>query len=206
MDFHFYEMNARTLYLGERAKGNLFKPCLRTIPYTSITGALNRRFGNASSQEEIKAVGFLEKSIGHNRLELLTQGPQDRVSGISKIPLQIEFLSDVLATILVLGNEAASKLPQRFNLVLGGMRNRGFGEAQLSLKEKKPAGQPRPGSLRVRLPEDQVPAFGIVKVQTPAYGYLFKPSSQTYTGTYVRSLFEGSRVVGPEFLLEPERK
>jgi hypothetical protein len=118
----------------------------------------------------------------------------------------VEFLSDVLGTVLVVANEATLEFPQHFQIVLGGMRSHGFGAAELKLKEKRGAGSPRPGLLRVRLPEEEAASFGIVKVQTPVYGYLFKAEPGTHSGVYVRALFEGSRVVGPEILLQPQKR
>ncbi len=207
MDFMVYEVTASALYLGERAKGNVFKPCLRTIPYSAISGALNRRFGELSgngwSGGGIKAVGFLQGGTGQNRTEIVTYGPRDRVSSVSKIPLQIEFLADVRATVVVVANEAAAKLPEKLQISLGGMRSHGFGLAELRFKERREAGTPRPGVLRVRLPEEEVENFGIREVRKPVYGYLFKPTQGSHTGVYVRSLFEGSGVVASELLLEP---
>jgi hypothetical protein len=78
VEFLIYELTANAIHLGERAKGNLFKPCLRTVPYSAITGALSRRFGQLGG-DGIKAVGYLEESVGRNRVELLTYSPRDRV-------------------------------------------------------------------------------------------------------------------------------
>lgn len=210
MDFLIYELTAEALHLGERAKGNILKPCLHTIPFSAITGALSRVFGtspeNGSAWGGIKAVGFLAEGVGRNRVETLTYSPRDRVAGISKIPLQVEFLADVLATVLVVGDGEAVKLPNTFQIVLGGMRSHGFGTAELRFKERGAAGNPRPGLLRVRLPEEEAETFGIVKVVMPIYGYLFRPAPGTQSGVYVRSLFEGSRVVAPELLLEPRQE
>jgi len=209
MDFLIYELTAAALHLGERAKGNLFKPCLRTIPLTAITGALRRHFGTVDQEQGgvgIKAVGFLDAALNRNRVEILTYSPRDRVREVSKIPLQVEFLTDVLATVLVVASDAASRLPERFELTLGGLRSHGFGRAHLRFLEKQPAGSPRPGVLRVRLPEEETTTFGIVRVQAPVYGYLFKPTPGAHPGLYVRSLFEGSQVVGPKLLLYPKQE
>jgi hypothetical protein len=208
VDFLVYRLTAEALYLGERAKGNLLKPCLQTIPYSAISGALNRRLcipAEGEADGGIKAVGFLEEAVGRNRLESLTYSPRDRVREASKIPLQVEFLADVVATVLVIDNPAASRLPKEFEIVLGGMRSHGFGRAQLKLIEKCAAGDPRQGRLRVRIPEEEAPSFAI-KVLVPVYGYLFKRTPGAHPGVYVRALFEGSRVVAPHLLLQPERK
>ena len=203
MNFLVYELTSEALYLGERAKGNVFKPCLRTIPYSAISGALRSGFGRADNLHQINAIGFLEEGTGRNRVEFLTYGPRDRASGISKIPLQIEFLADVRASILIVETEAAVKLPRSFQICLGGMRSHGFGIARLQFRGLVSEGQPRIGVLRVRLPEEELGNFGIRKVLRPVYGYLFKPAQQS-GGIYVRSLFEGSRVVAPDALLQPD--
>jgi hypothetical protein len=205
VEFLIYELAARAIHLGERAKGNLFKPCLQTIPYSAITGALNRRFGRLEN-DGIKAVGYLEELVGRNRVELLTYSPRDRVLEISKIPLQVELLSDVFGTVVVVANEVTAQFPERFQIALGGMRSHGFGAAEIKLREKRPAGNPRLGLLRVRLPEREASAFGIVKVIAPRYGYLFRPDPDTHSGVYVRALFESSRVVGPESILQPQKR
>ncbi|MGH9453152.1 MAG: hypothetical protein ACRD2O_04190 [Terriglobia bacterium] len=192
MEFLIYELTAEALHLGERAKGNLFKPCVRTIPYSGISGALSRQFG------PIQAVGFLEKGID---VEILTYAPRERVADSSKIPLQVEYLVDVLATVVVVPGEAAGALPTRFPVALGGMRSRGFGRAEMKFRERSES-RTRQGRLRVRLPEKAASAFGVVKVLAPVYGYLFEPTPGTHTGVYVRSLFEGSRAVAPEVLLK----
>jgi hypothetical protein len=205
VDFLIYKLTATALHLGERAKGNLFKPCLRTIPFSAITGALRRQFADGGvSADAIRAVGFLQTVVGANRVELLTYAPRDRVQEVSKLPLQAEFLADVVATVVVIDSNTTKSLPEKLEITLGGMQSHGFGRAELQLREKQAAGKPRPGLLRVRLPEDEVPNFGILKVETPIYGYLFRPSPGTHSGVYVRSVFEGSRVVGPELLLEPK--
>lgn len=206
MDLLIYELTAASLHLGERAKGNIFKTCLRTIPFTAISGALNRHFLNHKDSLQIKAVGFLDEAVGCNRVELASYSPRDRISGISKIPLEIEFLANVRATILVVADKAAETLSGTFQVNLGGMRSHGFGRSELKLRERRQAGNPRLGLLRVRLPEEMTATFGILKVERPVYGYLFKPDASGHSGVYVRSLFEGSRVVAPELLLQATKR
>ena len=83
------------------------------------------------------------------------------------------------------------------------MKSKGFGHCRLRLVEVVGFSDPRIGKLAMRIPqEDEVKnAFGIRKVTLPIYGYLFRPTSTT-GGVYVRSLFEGSEVVGLEPVLE----
>jgi len=202
LEFLVYDLRAGALHLGERPKGNLFKPCLRTIPFSAISGALSHRFGVSP----LRAVGYLEDSVGCNRLELLTYAPRDRVCGLSKIPLQVEYLADVRGKVLIVADEPARGIPERFELALGGMRSRGFGRAEFSFLEKRASGDVQLGRLRVRVPEEEKARFGIRNVVRPVWGYLFRPTPNTQSGVYVRSLFEGSEVVGPKLLLEPDSR
>jgi len=81
MGFIEYSIHADALYIGERMKGSIFKPCIKTIPFSQISGALNTKFGRT----DFKAVGILNEDAEFNRIDYLTYSPRDRNSGISKI-------------------------------------------------------------------------------------------------------------------------
>jgi len=192
-----YKITAEALYLGERPKGNIFKPCIRTIPFSQISGALNRAFGSTS----IKAVGCLTEHPDCNQTQYLTYSPRDRGSDISKVPLQVEFLVNVLGKVYVLRNEDSSVLPDRLGISMGGLRSKGFGSCLL-VKEREIEGtEVAPGLLNVRIPMEETESFNIRSILRPVYGYLFKPLPNAFTGSYVLSLFEGSVVVAPKFLM-----
>jgi hypothetical protein len=199
MKFLEYDLTADALYLGERPKGEIFKPCIRTIPFSQITGALNRAFACLN----FKAAGHLRKDGEHNQVHYLTYAPRERVANFSKVPLQVEFLSEVQARVFILANDAARVLPKQFSLALGGMRSRGFGNCRMTLTLAHDKRNPITGFLLTRIPLNELGSFDIKKTLSPRYGYLFQPEPGTYTGCYVKSLFEGSVVVGPEFLLKP---
>lgn len=198
MEFLEYLLEADTLYLGERPKGEIFKPCIYTIPFSQITGALNRHF----SQQDFKATGHFNDSPDHNQARYLTYSPRDRVANLSKIPLQVEYLSEVRAKIFILINDTSQNLPEQFTLTMGGLRSRGFGVCHLTLSQRLREFQIITGSLLTRIPEDEKVSFAIEDVPTPKYGYLFRPKPGTFTGWYIKSLFEGSIVKGPDFLLK----
>lgn len=205
MDFLEYRLEADALYLGERPKGEIFKPCIRTIPFSQITGALNRCF----ERRDFKAAGYLVEDSDRNVLQYLIYSPRDRVANLSKIPLQVEFLSNVLGRVLILANDAGRHLPKRFSLPLGGMRSRGFGACHLTFEGEHSVQKPVPGSLLTRIPMSETATFAIridTNIFSPQYGYLFRPEPGTYTGVYVKSLFEGSLVIGPPFLLTPKTR
>ncbi len=197
MRFLEYILTADTLCLGERIKGGIFRPCVRTIPYSQISGALRQYFGN----QDIHATGYLDEDREHNQFDYLIYSPRDRILGISKVPLQIEYLTNVLGKVFVLENDFTIQLPKEFTISMGAFRSKGLGRCRLiqqSILEDKSV---KPGKLNVRIPIETQDIFAIRKILRPVYGYLFKPTTPD-TGVYVLSLFEGSEIVGPDFLLQ----
>lgn len=197
MDFKEYLLTADAVYLGERPKGEIFKPCIKTIPFSQITWALNYRF----SREDFKAIGFLVEKPGANLDSYLTYSPRERVAGFSKVPLQVHFLSKVVAKIFILNNIASKDLEKEFNIIMGGMRSRGFGNCSLTYNRDLSSWKNIKGKLRTRLPISELPFFKIVQTIMPIYGYLWQPEPKTMTGCYIKSLFEGSIIEGPEFFI-----
>lgn len=189
-----YELRSELICLGERLKAGWFRPCAaNTIPYSQISGALRWAFGEA----ELHAAGHFCSS----EVDYLIQGPRDRVREISKIPLRVQVLREALGSVYVLANEASRVLPEEFEVQMGALRAKGLGECRLRKAGEVPAeARGEPGELNTRIPLNRVEMFGISEVQRPVYGYLFAPTS-LFTGDYVKSLFEGSRVVAPPFLL-----
>jgi hypothetical protein len=198
MEFIQYRITSDSIYLGERPKGNIFKPCTKTIPFSQISGALNKKFASST----IKAVGYLIEATEFNRSNYLIYSPRDRYSSISKVPLQIEFLVNMSGKVFVLKNQDTQNLPDQFEISLGGMRSKGFGRSRLTKESVESGSKVAPGVLNVRIPVEEMGSFNIGKIFSPVYGYLFKPLPGTFTGRYVLSLFEGSEVVAPSFLLK----
>jgi hypothetical protein len=185
--------------MGERTKGGLFRPCAATIRYSQISGALRKKFGT----DEIHAAGYLEEGNGWNKLDYLIYAPKDKTRAVSKIPLRIEFLTNVHGKVYVLENKVTANLPEKFDIFMGALVSKGFGLCKLSKRriiEDKPV---KLGALRTRIPLNRLDIFAIEErnIRKPKYGYLFEPTSPT-SGVYVLSLFEGSEVVAPEFLIE----
>ena len=197
MRFIEFDLTSDALCMGERIKGGLFRPCAKTIRYSQISGALRKKFG----VEEIHAVGHLLEGNGY-KTDYLIYSPKDKSRAISKVPLQVEFLTDVRGKVYVLENNFTADLPQRFEIFMGALISKGFGLCRLNKRraiEVEPKSIKR-GILKTRIPLDKQEMFGIRKFLSPVYGYLFEPTSPT-SGIYVLSLFEGSEVVAPEFLI-----
>jgi hypothetical protein len=192
MTFLKYELKSSALCMGERTKGGLFRPCCRTIRYSQISGALRAHFGG-----EWHAAGHLVESEGHNTVQYFTYSPRAKAQGVSKIPLTVEFLTDVLGLVYVVPNRR--KLPKEFEITMGALRSQGLGRCTLTYQGKVES-QVAQGHLNTRIPLDVSNVFGVVAMK-PVYGYLFRPLSQA-SGEYVLSLFEGSLVEGPDVLLK----
>lgn len=195
MGFLEYELTAPTLCIGERVKGGIFRPCdTRTIRYSTITGALRAYF----PYPDLHATGYLEEEEGYNQVDYFVYSPQDRVAGISKVPITAQFLTNVHGRIYV--KEGNFELPKEIHLAMGALKSRGFGQCRLQHLRTLDAQIVR-GELRTRIPCDLQAEFDIRNVIKHVYGYLFRPTSPT-DGIYVLSLFEGSVVAGPYFLVK----
>lgn len=217
------EDEALCLCLGERTKIGLFRPCAQVLRYSTITGALRVIFGG-----KVYALGG--KLQGKS--EILTYGPRDRNIHISKLPLQIEFLTDVSGSVYI-DEETSKKIDQeveknkdgKFSFTMGAFRSKGFGRCQLVRDGVADCSQSdTPIFLSSRLPlfTREFPldnkgleevrsggttnflkeVFGIKEVIKSYFGYLFEPDDNRHSGEYVISLFEGSVVKGPAFLEE----
>jgi len=195
-----YIMESDLLCLGERIRGSVFRPCLDVFTYTGLVGALKARF--PCPYRSIQAAGrFL-----HARRELLVFSPRDRGRETSVVPLEIECLVDVQAHLYVGLNDFTATWPQQFQFRLGAMKSKGFGECRVTKLGVVKAGEPRPGRLAMRIPDEPnvLEALGIAKVEAPVLGYLFQPD-RGGTGHYVRALFEGSLVVADPILLKEDQ-
>lgn len=209
MTFWEYDLTAETLLIGERIKKGTHRPVIpafsvgertyRAVPYSVAVGALREYLG-LRWDVPMHAAGYLCPPGDVNSLVI---APRDNVTGVSKLPITVEFLTGVQGKLFVLVDEHTRALPPEFSLHMGGMRYKGIGLC--SLKRARVIEEPevRSGTLLTRIPEAEAGHFSIVQVEAPIYGYLFKPTSQL-RGAYVRSLFEQSRTAAVHFLLEDD--
>jgi hypothetical protein len=226
LEFRRYKLSSGCLSIGERRKIGLFCPSARVLRYSTITGALRDIFGR-----EVYAFGKkIEGEAG-----ILTYGPRERVAGMSRLPLQIEFLTNVSCEVFVdkeSAEEIEEELKERreFWLYMGSLRSKGFGRCNLRKGEELSSKELSCSIiyLETRLPlsttryratkneiskmlEEGEPTkflkevFGIKRVIKPNLGYLFEPDEKRHSGNYVLSLFEESLIEGPRFLGKEER-
>ena len=210
MSFWEYEVSAETLLIGERIKKGTFRPVVpmsengyRPLPYSTAVGALREYLG-LSFDAPVHATGYITKGTE----ESLVIAPRDNVTGVAKLPITIQYLSGVKGKLFILVDERTNKLPEEFDLVMGGMRYKGFGLCRLTRQGRPMDPESAQGKLLTRIPEKALGNFGI-EMKAGHYGpyrwgYLFKPTSET-GGVYVKALFEGSEVKAYKFLLEVKR-
>lgn len=192
------------LYIGERIKKGTFKPSISHIsskygvkkhgkvvlplPYSTITGSIESLLGE---KKNIYAIG---KILKYNR-EYMSVAPYDVALNTSKLPITIEYLSDVEGEIFIketadfnspdlLGNE----------FYVGGLKSKGFGRCEImSRNEIIPKLIEGEGVLLSRIYYDDkiLSQFGISKenIIKPYIGYLFRKTSQ-FDGYYQKSIFE----------------
>ena len=204
--FLHLELSTQAIAIGERIKGGTFRPCVETIPTSTLKGCFRDHFGLANSL----AIGFFRE--GTYKKDIFTYAPNDAFLGTAKLPLSLEYLKPansteaVVADIYALKNEKTKDLSNisSIEISLGALKSKGFGRCKLRyIGEVKPG--LKIGYLKGRLLEDECDAFGIIKIIKPCYGYLFYPTSEV-GGIYKRALFEGSIIEGPDILIREEYK
>lgn len=204
--FLHFEVNAQAIAIGERIKGGTFRPCIESIPTSTLKGSFRDHF----NLENVFAIGFFRKDTYQK--DIFTYSPFDAFLGIAKLPISLEYLKPangtkaVEADIYVVKNGTSESLIKvaPTEISLSALKSKGFGRCELSyIEEVRPC--LKVGYLKGRLLEEECSTFGITKVIKPCYGYLFYPTSEV-GGVYKRALFEGSIIEGPEILVKEEYK
>lgn len=203
-----YELTSEMLCIGERVKKGTFKPCVKTIPFSTITGSLRDAFNIFG----LYALGRLDtdylESIEQFR-QVHIYSPRYVFEDVAKVPLQIEFLTEVKARVYIYltGQEPESFISKeenkKFDITMGAFKSKGFGRCHLSFVRIIENPEIKTGRLLSRIPENYMSYFGIRRVIKPVYGYLFEPTSKV-SGKYIRALFEGSLIEGNDFLFKEE--
>ncbi len=203
--FHF-ELETQAIAIGERIKGGTFRPCIGTIPTSTLKGSFRYHFG----AKDVLAIGLFREDTYQK--DIFTYAPFDTFLGTAKLPISLEYLKPangteaVIADIYTVKNgtteSIAKDTPKK--IFLGALKNKGFGRCKLTYMGEVKSNL-KVGYLKGRLLEDECSAFGISKVIKQCYGYLFCPTSEV-SGVYKRALFEGSIIEGPEILIKEEYK
>lgn len=202
--FLHFKLSTKAVAIGERVKGGTFRPCIKTIPTSTLKGAFNEHFG----LENAVAIGFFDKESCETAL--FTYSPFDAVLNTSKLPITMEYLKpkrghqDVTADIYL----PKSNIEKSFitstpvTISIGALKSKGFGRCKLEYVGEVTS-ELKLGYLKGRLLEEETESVGILKIIKASYGYLFYPKNKI-TGVYKRALFERSIIKGPEILLDGE--
>lgn len=198
-----FDAHFSSLIIGERFKRRLYRPCIETVPSSTITGFFRENFGI----QDAVGVGQID-SASYQRRRVVVSSFDNALDGVS-MPIETEYLvprnGAVRASFYLLWHDQLDFLKSVNDLpvAMGAWRNKGFGRGVLSFRGLVDY-RVGPVELRTRLTESAGKALGVRRIVAPAYGYLFEPTGPA-TGRWVRSLFEGSIVEGPDFLGERYR-
>jgi hypothetical protein len=195
-----FEAFLESLIIGERFKREIYRPCLETIPSSTIAGFFRENLGLMDAM----GVGIFQPGSYERRWTVgaLT----DKALQGASLPIETEYLAPVngliKASIYLVWNGPESCLAsvRDMSVVMGAWRYKGFGRGRLSFRM---VFDPPivPVTMKTRLTAKAAAALGVRRVIAPVFGYLFE-STGPLTGHWTRSLFEGSVVEGPEFLGE----
>lgn len=198
-DFLKFALEAETLAVCERIKKGNYRPCLATLPSSTVGGMLQESFGI----EDGHGIGFLDAPSFER--DYYVYSPRERAQDSAKLPITMEYLRPAgaaairgeLYVLATPATEALSRL-EKEPVSFGGLRQKGFGRAWLTYAERVPPRE-RTGILAGRLRDDEAGSFGITRVILPVRGYLFRPTSR-WGGYWTPALFEGSILAGCDFL------
>jgi hypothetical protein len=198
-----FEADFASLIIGERFKRAVYRPCIDSIPSSTIAGFFRENLG----VQDAVGIGRID-SASYQRRHVVASLFDNALDGVS-MPIETECLvprnGTVRASLFLLWHDDLDflKTVKDLPIAMGAWRNKGFGRGTLSFHGLVDF-RVTAVELRTRLTERAASALGIRRVVAPVYGYLFEPTG-TAIGRWVRSLFEGSVVEGPDFLGERYR-
>lgn len=191
------DLDIDSIIVGERVKGGIYRPCLETIPSSTVRGAFKHTLGL-----DIIGTGLFDPNTYEVREFIYSV--KDKILGVAKMPFISSFLfpkdgNKIKARIYIVKNHSTDAIFNDLTLRLGALKNKGFGRAKVT-NVTEIRSEIKQGILKVRIFEDEATTFGI-KIISPLYGYLFYAKNAVY-GLYKRALFEGSLVRAPEVFLK----
>lgn len=192
------DLEIDSIIIGERIKGGIYRPCLETIPSSTVQGAFKYALGI-----DVRGVGFFE--AGTYEIRDFTYSVKDKYLGVAKVPFTSSCLypsgkEKIKAKIYLKENSSINKYKlQNLVFTLGALKSKGFGKTRVTKVEEVEV-EIKQGVLNVRVIEDDASALGITAI-SPVYGYLFY-SENPISGVYKRAFFEESLVKAPEVMLK----
>ncbi len=210
LSFFKLSLTTQAVAIGERIKKGTYRPCIETLPTSTLMGCFKEFFG----LESVASIGFFVK--GTYQKSLLSYAPFDAALGTAKLPLTLEYLStgndhkEIKGEVYITATEQtraifAEKVVTH-QVILGAFRSKGLGLCQLKFERELQPERKR-GYLRGNFRETDAPDFGIdlkKDIISPRYGYLFRPDNYRIGGQYEKALFVGTILEGPDFLIGEE--
>ncbi|NWF99160.1 MAG: hypothetical protein HXY52_09570 [Nitrospirae bacterium] len=200
MSFIKLNVEIDSVIIGERVKGGIYRPCLETIPSSTIRGAFKNCLGL-----EINGVGIFVKDT--YQIKDFVYSVKDKFLETAKMPFVAEYLSPkgnskIKAEIYIVKNNGISpELFENVEFYIGALKSKGFGKTKV-IEIEEISSDIKQGFLNVRIYEDECDKFNIT-VLSPIYGYLFYPTD-IVSGIYKMALLENSLVKAPEIFLKEE--
>lgn len=192
------DLDVDSIIIGERVKGSIYRPCLETIPSSTVRGVFKYHLGL-----DLKGVGFF--TSGTYEKKDFTYSIKDKLLEAAKMPFTASCLypsgrEKIKAVIYLLKDDAVDiNILRNLTLTIGALKSKGFGKAKVVNVEEIEV-KIKQGLLNVRVLVSEATAFGIT-ILSPLYGYLFYPKN-IVSGVYKKALFEGSLVKAPEVFLK----
>jgi hypothetical protein len=203
-------LTTQAIAVGERIKKGTFRPCIETLPTSTLMGCFYQYF---ELQDNV-VIGFFERDTYQKAI--FTYAPFDASLGTAKLPLSLEYLApkeglqEIAGEVYIEATNATRSIFTKnggtHQVVMGALRSKGFGHCKLSF-EKEIQPERKVGYLRGNLRISDLAAFGITPrkdVILERYGYLFRPDAYHVSGKYEKALFTGTILEGPDFLIEGE--
>jgi hypothetical protein len=192
------KLDIDSIIIGERVKGAIYRPCLETIPSSTIKGIFKYHLGL-----DLNGVGFF--TSGTYEVKDFTYSVKDKLLEIAKMPFISSCLypkgGEKIKAVVYLMNDGSidKNMFQNLTLTIGALKSKGFGKTKVTNFEEIES-EIKQGLLKVRVLTSEASSFGIT-VLSPVYGYLFY-AENTVSGFYRKALFERSLVRAPIVLLK----
>lgn len=192
------DLDIDSIIIGERVKGGVYRPCLETIPSSTVRGVFRYHLGL-----DLKGVGFFDSKT--YEVKDFTYSVKDKFFEVAKMPIITSCLYPVgkekIKAVIYLVNDCSldKNIFQNLTLTIGALKSKGFGKSKVVNVEEAEV-EIKQGLLKGRVLESDSSLLGITII-APVYGYLFYPQNFV-SGVYKRAIFEGSLVKAPSVFLK----
>jgi len=121
------DLDIDSIIIGERGKGGIYRPCLETIPSSTVKGVFKNHLGL-----DLNGVGLF--NTGTYELRDSTYSVKDKFLEVAKMPLISSCLyskgeEKIKAVIYIVKDDSIDKnIFQNLTLTIGALKSKGFGK------------------------------------------------------------------------------